>query len=293
VMVEYNQAAQPLHYALIPRWLLGCVARGLEGDSRKPFKHQTPMLVLIGDQGLGKSSLVKWLVSGVGYEFHREGSIDPHNPDHQRTMVTRWLWEVSELGSSLRKSDRDSLKGFITQELHTFRKPYGRHNVTKPTLCNLVGSVNPEVGFLDDPTGHRRFLPVRITSIDRGYKDIDVSQLWAQVVHLYKNGQTPELAPCEREALALAHKQHEVEDPLQTFMQMYFDIDPSRQEWRCHTAQIIQRLQTFGCVPLNLNARVQGRTINDALAPMGLSRKLLSIDNVKGWGWIGIKPNDR
>lgn len=292
VRVRYKQAELPLHHALIPRWLLGCVARGLDGDSRKPFKHQTPMLVIIGKQGLGKSSWVKWLVSGIGYGFHCEGPIDPHSTDDKRKLVTRWLWEVSELGSSLRKADRDALKGLITQELHTYRKPYGRSNITKPTLCNLVGTLNPEVGFLDDPTGHRRFLPVRISSIDRVYGDIDVNQLWAQVVHLYRNGETPELAPCEREAIAQAYQQHEVENPLQTYLQMYFDIEPGRAEWRCFTAEIAQRLQAFG-VNVSLNAKVAGREINDALAPMDLERKYLSIGGVKGWGWLGIKPNGR
>jgi predicted P-loop ATPase len=292
--VTYTDSSQaPLAWLLIRRWLLGCVARGLHGDDARAFKHQTPMLVIVGKQGLGKSSLVRWLVSGIGYEYHRESPINPHGVEDQRSMVTKWIWEVSELGSSLRRSDRDALKGFITQEWHTYRKPWGRAQITKPALCNLVGSINPESGFLDDPTGHRRFLPITLTGIDHGYSSaVDVNQLWAQIVALYRGGESPELSNVERAALAETLPEHEVENPLQTYMQMYFDVVPGDESLKCHTGAIIQRLQAFG-VSMKNDPATAGRDINDALAPMGLERKKISVDGVKGWGWVGIAPNSR
>ncbi|MBV7328401.1 bifunctional DNA primase/polymerase [Chloroflexi bacterium TSY] len=283
----------PLHHHLIWRWLLGCVARGLDSGKRDAFKHQTPMLVIIGKQGLGKSSWVRWLVSGVGYEFHREGPINPNVTEDVRCMVNRWIWEVSELASSLRRADRNALKGFITQEWHTYRKPYGKHPITKPTLCNLVGTLNPETGFLDDPSGNRRFLPVNITKINHGYKDkVDVDQLWAQLVHMYQEGESPELTPLEKEVLTSCYAEHEVENPLKTYLQMYFNIEPGNEQLRCHTAMIIQRLFEFN-VWLSQNPKVVGREINDALAPMGLERRKISVEGVKGMGWIGISPNSQ
>jgi len=281
-------STQPLHSILVFRWLLGCVARALDGDKATAFKHQTPMLVFVGGQGAGKSSFVRWLCSGIGYEFHQEGPVNPQKIEDQRSMVTKWIWEVSELGASLRRSDREAVKGFITQEWHTYRKPWGRSNITKPTLCNLVGSINGETGFLDDPTGHRRFLPVQITGLDWNYsKTVDVNQLWAQLVHLYRTGASPELTPAERTELAKIHAEHEIENPLLTYLQMYFTIAPGIGQ--CFTATIIQRLQAFG-VNLSSNTKVAGREINDVLAPLGLTRKSISIDGIKGWGWIGIQP---
>lgn len=289
--VEYSTGKQPLHAALITRWLLGCVARALDGDKEHAFKHQTPMLVFVGHQGIGKSSWVRWLVSGIGYEFHRESALDPHHPDHVRSAVTKWIWEVSELGASLRKGDRDALKGFITQEWHTYRKPWGKANITKPTLANFVGTVNPEIGFLDDPTGHRRFLPIHITKIDRDYQNaVDVNQMWAQVVHLYKNGESPELSAPERSAVQAAYTEHEVENPLQTYVQMYFDLDKDDHTKKAFTAEIMNRLRLFG-VSISNNPKVAGRELNDALAPLGLKRELMSIAGIKGWGWRGIEPN--
>lgn len=290
--VTYNGGRQmQLHHALIYRWLLGCVARAYESQELKAFKHQTPMLVFVGAQNVGKSSLIRWLVSGVGYQFHQEGQVRPDSTEDKRSMVIKWIWEVSELGATLRKSDREAMKSFITQERQTYRKPYGKAIITRPTLCNLAGSINSETGFLDDPTGNRRFLPVELTKIDWTYKGkVDVDQLWAQLVHLYRNGETPELAPVEKAALDTIHKEHEVENPLQTYVQMYFSVQPGVEKLRCFTAEIIQRLQEFD-IKLSNSTKVAGREINDALVPLGLERKLLSIDGVKGWGWVGIAPN--
>lgn len=287
-----NGQTSPLYAALIYRWLLGCVARALDGDKEIAFKHQTPVLTFIGAQGIGKSSLVRWLVSTLGYEFHRESPVDPHNADHIRSMVIKWIWEISELSSSLRKNDRDAFKGFVTQEWHTYRKPYGRSNITKPTLCNFVGTVNSETGFLDDPTGHRRFLPVNITEIKKGYEQaIDVNQLWAQIVYIYRQGESPELAPAEKEALKPSYKEHEVENPLQTYLRMYFRIEPGNQELKISTAEIIMRLRAFG-INLNNNLRIAGREINDAATPMGLERSMIYFKDEKVRGWIGIAPTD-
>lgn len=286
-----NGDTQPLYRLLIFRWLLGCVAKALDGDNATAFRHQNPMLVLIGPQGIGKSSWVRWLASGIGYDFYREGSLNPHSIDDQRTMTTRWLWEVSELGGSMRRSDRDSLKAFITTQEITYRKPYGKFAITKPALCSLVGTLNDDA-FLDDPTGHRRFLPAVITGIDHRYSQIDVNQVWAQLVTRYQAGESPELTPAERQALAKTHEQHEIENPLDTYVQMYFDIDPGNDDRRMHTAAIIDRLRAFD-VSLPNDLRVAGRVVSEILTAHGLESKTMKIDGSNGKGWIGIAPNHK
>jgi predicted P-loop ATPase len=294
VAVYPDGTVVPLHELLIKRWLLGCVARALDGGKEEAFKHQTPVLVIIGKQGLGKSSLVRYLVSGVGYQYHQEGPIDPHSDRDKRSMVTKWIWEISELGSSLRKSDRDAFKGIVTQEWHTYRKPWDRYNITKPTLCNFVGTINPEIGFLDDPTGHRRFLPIELEAIERGYETaIDINQLWAEIVHLYLSGESPELSEVERDALAGVYESHEIENPMQTYISMYFSVAPGNKKMRASTAEIINRLRQFG-VSVHNDVRIASRLLNDTLSPMGLERAMWRDSNgVQVRGWIGIEPNGK
>lgn len=280
-----------LHHALMVRWLIGAVARGIGNGENEAFTHQNPMLVLIGPQGLGKSSWVRWLVSGVGFEFHRESPIDPHNKDDLRSFVVKWIWEASELAASLRRRDRDSLKSIITQEHHTYRKPYGKHPITKPTLCSLVGTINPETGFLDDPTGHRRFLPATISDIDHSYGKLDIDQVWAELVHMYKNGVSPELSRPEYDALQSSYTDHKIDNPLETYIDMYFDIDAGNAKKRTHTAEIIHRLQAFG-VSLPASVKVAGQHIGEVLSPLGCERKRFMKSKTNTWGWIGIEPNN-
>ena len=56
-------------------------------------------------------------------------------------------------------------------------------------------------GFLNDPTGSRRFVVVSIESLDHDYtKRIDINQLWAQIMHMYKNGEPWRLQANEKKA---------------------------------------------------------------------------------------------
>lgn len=284
---------EPLHHLLIYRWLLGCVARALDSESPNTFRHQNPMLTLIGNQGIGKSTWVRWLASGVGPDFHREGALNPHSTDDVRGMCVKWIWEVSELGGSMRRADRDSLKAFITTMEFTYRRPYARFLITKPVLASLVGTLNDKT-FLDDPTGSRRFLPVTLTAIDHSYStSVDVNQMWAELVHRYRAGDSPQLSQMERAALSELHEEHTVENPLETYINLYFDVDPDNDQMRTHTATIIDRLRAFE-VSLPNELRVAGRAIGEVLTSMGLDGpKTMKIDGVNGKGWAGIRPNNR
>jgi len=293
MIVDADGNQHQLSALLITHWLFGCVARALDGDVETAFKHQTPVLVFVGAQELGKSSMFRWLTSGVGFEYHRESPLDPHNIEDKRSMVTKWIWEVSELGSSIRKSDLEALKGFITTEWHTYRKPWGKSQVTKPTLCNLAGTIN-DIEFLNDPSGNRRFLPVNVTHIDHSYQqNIDVNQLWAQVTHLYRSGEgTPKLSPAEKEALKIASAKHTIENPLETYLQMYFRIEPGNDSLKCFTAEITARLESFN-VRLHSDQSTAGRQISAALKPWKLKKIKTTHKGINGPVWFGIAPNDR
>lgn len=292
-IVYPDGSSTPLYKALFKRWMIGCVARALDGDNEDAFKHQTPVIVLMGAQGKGKSSMIRWLASGIGYRYHREGPINPHDINHIRSAVKVWIWEISELGSSLRRSDRDAFKSFITQEWHTYKKPYAKYDIVKPALCNFAGTLNPDSGFLDDPTGHRRFLPIAIEDIDHGYADkVDVNQLWAQIVAMYMMNESPELSSFEKEAMKEVYEENEIENPLRTYMAMYFSIYREDESIRCTTAEIITRLRHFG-VNIHPDVKVSGKQISEALMPMGLKPKRWTINGEKVSGWVGIQANNK
>jgi hypothetical protein len=191
------------------KWLIGAVAKSYEGA-------QNRMLILDGPQGVGKSYFVRWLASGLNDDsLYIEGPIDPDDKDFYVRLARSWIWEVSELGSTTRRNDRESLKYFLSTQKVTVRKAYGRQDINKRPLASFIGTVNHVEGLLDDPTGYRRFMPSTVSKVDWSYaKEVDVNQLWAQAKALYDDGESWILNDEEATHAREAAMQYEVDDPI-------------------------------------------------------------------------------
>ena len=250
--IVYGSKAGSIFQTWLVRWLIGAVAKIFEAGT---VRGQNPMLVLDGPQNLGKSTFVRWLGSPLPNLFI-ESAIRPDNKDHDRYLATKWVWEVSELGATTRRADREALKAFISCVDVTFRKPYDRHPVVKPAMASFIGTINNEAGFLTDTTGNRRFLSVTLEAINRAYiNDIDVNQVWAQAYALYRQGEPWQLLPQELEMRDALNTGYEVEDPLEGWVLKYYMIDPDNSEtyqqdkdgaWFMTTADIAGYLGTMG-----------------------------------------------
>ena len=79
---------KPIFPLLLRRWLIGAVARVIT--------TQGAMLVLVGNQGIGKDYFAKWLCSPLPHLFLESG-IDPDSKDNRLDAARRWIWCVSEL----------------------------------------------------------------------------------------------------------------------------------------------------------------------------------------------------
>ncbi|CAM4495964.1 virulence-associated E family protein [Corallococcus exiguus] len=99
-----------------------------------------------------------------------------------------WFIELAEL-STFRKSEDQALKALISRTEDTYRPPYGRTNVKTPRRYVFVGTTNDD-DYLRDPTGHRRFWPVKCTRIDTDALTRDREQIWAEAVVRYHQGET-------------------------------------------------------------------------------------------------------
>jgi predicted P-loop ATPase len=80
-------------------------------------------------------------------------------------------------------------------------------------MCVFVGTTN-ESEFLTDPTGARRFWPVRVTGLDREALRQDRDQLWAEALVAHEDGERwwPE-GQNEVAALANAAEARQQRDP--------------------------------------------------------------------------------
>ena len=157
------------------------------------------MIVLIGGQSAGKSTIVRWL--NMEDTFFREIKTIAGKEGIEAIRGV-WIGEVAELMAMTRVKEAEAVKAYITSQEDAYRPPYGKHVITVPRRCMFVGTTNnPQ--FLTDKTGNRRFYPVKCQSF--AYKLYDnekiikeyIRQAWAEAVHLYKEGQLQPFAKKE------------------------------------------------------------------------------------------------
>ena len=283
-VIQYaDGSTRSVFAAWIRRWGIGAVGKVLKTGK---IRGQNPMLVFAGIQNAGKSTLARKL-NPLGDNYHCEETIDPDKEEHKRWLSTKLVWEVPELGATTRKADREGLKNFLTKQDSNFRIPYAKHPVTKAATVSFIGTINPETGFLNDPTGHRRFLVVELTRIDFAYQDaIDTDQLWAQFMHLYRTGEPATLTPEEVEIANAIRGDHEIEDPFAGFVLKYYDVDPEQHEWKEQTAEIVEQLLINGVHTANVT------NIGTTLKRLKLESSRPKIKGVKVTMYSGIKRND-
>ena len=146
------------------------------------------MIVLIGGQGAGKSTIVRWL--NIEDQFYQEIKTIA-GKEGIEALRGVWIGEVAELMAMTRVKEAEAVKAYITSQKDSYRPPYQKNVQTIPRRCVFIGTTNnPQ--FLTDKTGNRRFYPVKCGA--DGYKLLDhetevrayIRQAWAEAVHLYK-----------------------------------------------------------------------------------------------------------
>lgn len=136
--------------------------------------------VLEGAQGIGKSSFGRIL---VGDEWFMDGLPELSDKDAALNLQGIWLCEMGEL-SSIYKSQIEIVKAFITRQVDKIRPPYGRRRVDMPRSNVFLGTTNANE-YLNDPSGNRRYWPVKVTKCDFEALERDRLQLLAEAKFLY------------------------------------------------------------------------------------------------------------
>ncbi|RJR10017.1 hypothetical protein C4588_04310 [Candidatus Parcubacteria bacterium] len=258
------------------RWMIGACAKVMQAEENR-------MLVLDGPQNVGKSYFVRWLASPLP-EYFIEGGIDASDEDMKRRLGQRWIWEVSELGATTRKSDWEALKAFITQRTVTTRLKYDREDTDFPALASMIGTINNEEGFL--PVGDRRFYVERITKINWNYTQIDVDQLWAQAFDLYLAGEPWEPQGNERNVAAQINEDYRMIDIVEETIKNLFEID-LQQTWQMSTLEIVEILKSYG---LKSPGELDSRKLSRALTKLGLEKaRPIRIGGKLLRGYYGIR----
>ena len=194
------------------------------------------MLVLVGPQGSGKSSLL----SKLGRKWFSDSLRTFDNKEAGEHLQVGWIFEIGEL-SAMKKSEVEEVKSFLSKTEDRYRVAYDRVVSDFPRKCVFFGTTNTR-DFLQDTTGNRRFWPVDIDPKNSKYSHWDyltdglVEQIWAEALHLYKAGESLSL---DKEAIDEAVKQqttHFEVDPREGVIREWLD-SPIEDEWRESTSK--------------------------------------------------------
>lgn len=178
-LIRYVGAADtPLNRAIGRLWLMAAVRR-----VRSPGVKFDQVLVLEGPQGVGKSSIFAAL-GGAWFSDGLEVGADAQRVLEQTTNV--WIAELAELAGMSRR-EAEAVKTFVSRQSDRARPAYARSPVDRARQFVLAGTTNADT-YLTDPTGNRRFWPVRVGTIDLAALQADRDQIWAEAAALEATG---------------------------------------------------------------------------------------------------------
>lgn len=199
------------------------------------------MLILVGAQGLGKSTLLR----RMAHSWFNDSICSFEGKEAAELIQGVWLVEISELGA-FNKSDTKRIKQFLSLESDYYRAAYARNAEERKRKCIFFGTTNDDE-FLRDPTGERRYWPVdcdksKQTKSPFSLTEEEIGQIWAEAKVRWVTGEPLYLSP-DVEAMAIEkQKQHKEVSSKAGIIKEFlakkvpadwasYDIDKRREYW--------------------------------------------------------------
>ena len=159
------------------------------------------VLVTVGEEGIGKSTLLKKL----GGPWFSDSFMGVQGTIAFEQLQGSWIMEMAEL-AGLKKAEIEQIKHFISKGEDRYRVAYGKRTENFPRQCVFFGTTNSR-DFLKNISGNRRFWPLDTMErepakdFNADLTEQEVNQIWAEAYQLYKAGEKLYLSK-ELEALA-------------------------------------------------------------------------------------------
>lgn len=160
-------------------WMTSAIARAFD-----PGCKADTVIVLEGNQGTGKSTLVRTLAHDPAWFF--DDDLEVGDKDAAQSLKGKWIVEFGEM-HAMSKAEVTSVKAFVSRQADTYRASYARHARTYPRRWVAIGTTNADQ-YLSDVTGNRRWWPIKTAALDIRNLALVVDLLWAEAVHRYRRG---------------------------------------------------------------------------------------------------------
>jgi predicted P-loop ATPase len=181
-------------------------------------------VVLIGGEGIGKSSSIKALVP----DRRLFSDSLPLGQDPKQTVEKTegvWICESAELvGNTPAKINE--IKAFLSrQEDGPFRAAWGIESTVRPRQFIPIATNNDPL-FLNSLHGNRRFWPVRVWHCSHEKLAVDRDQIWAEVAKREAEGESILLPKALWEEAGKQQEDYRATDPWEdTLANLPFEIN--------------------------------------------------------------------
>ncbi|HUM84877.1 MAG TPA: virulence-associated E family protein [Lachnospiraceae bacterium] len=217
----------PYVHAVTRKTLVAAIAR-----TYHPGTKFDSVIVLDGEQGIGKSTLFKDL-AGDQYYSETLSLTDMNDKSGAEKLQGFWIVEIGEL-AGMKKADIEKVKAFLSTSDDKYRPSYGKTVESHPRQCIIIGTVNGERGYLRDITGNRRFWVVKLSqtdphkrwTVDKATRD----QIWAEAKEYYEVGEKLYLEDEYLGEAVEAQKNAMEEDDRSGLVEKYLDT-PVPKNW--------------------------------------------------------------
>ena len=176
---------QPNWEKYLRYWLVGMVAQWRESDKQLTGNALTPLL--IGRQGCGKTRFCKILLPEELRDYYNDKINFKNEFDLNIALTSFALINIDEFDKTT-SSQQIVLKYLLSSSDVKFRPPYGKTIKQFRRYTSFIGTTN-QIKPLVDPTGSRRFVCVGVTGNINFEDNICHEQLFAQALHLFKDGE--------------------------------------------------------------------------------------------------------
>nr|WP_300209600.1 VapE domain-containing protein [uncultured Anaerostipes sp.] len=139
-------------YEVMKLVLLGAICRVYHPGCKFDY-----VMILFGEQGIGKSTFIRFLGMNDEWVNDNFNSVDPKIGAENLRGV--WIAEMAELLATKKAKEIEQVKSFITSVKDTYRSAYEKRAESHPRRSIFIGTTN-DSHFLTDPTGNRRYLPI-------------------------------------------------------------------------------------------------------------------------------------
>jgi hypothetical protein len=199
--------------AVFTRWVIAAVQRTFE-----PGCMFRQLLVLIGPQGIGKSSVLRKLCMNPAWfcdTIHDFGS-----KDSRSALDGKWIIELAELDKHTLgdKYDAGALKSYISTQTDSYRRSYARLDDDFLRRCVFAATSNVRE-LLRDPTGGSRFNVLDCVTADAVLAEELRDDVWGAAKALYDAGEPSYLQGDEVAAATREQAAHYAADPVEVIVE--------------------------------------------------------------------------